>query len=106
MPFCDWKDENWETLIYSIKRGKCILMLGPEAAAQEMDGEMQPLTSVLAQELAQEIPEELKKHLDCRDLQQVLQNFPREDYGESDLFRKVTDCIMFIPMLLTTVITL
>jgi len=89
MPFCDWKDENWKTLIYSIKRGKCILMLGPEAAAREIDGEMQPLTSVLAQQLAPEIPERVKTQIDCRDLQQVLQNLPGEDYGGSDLSQKV-----------------
>jgi hypothetical protein len=49
----EWNDEDWDTLIDSIQTGKCILMLGPGAAGEEIRGRFMPLTEILANKLAE-----------------------------------------------------
>lgn len=51
----EWNDEDWSTLIYTIRRKNCILMLGPDAAVEKADGQSRFLTEILANELAEKI---------------------------------------------------
>ncbi len=30
MPFCDWENDDWETLNLALQHKNCILMLGPD----------------------------------------------------------------------------
>jgi len=46
------RDKDWSSLIHSIERGKCILMLGPRVATEMQDGVDRPLFEILAEELA------------------------------------------------------
>lgn len=47
-----WDDEDWDGLIDPIRTGKCILMLGPDAAGEEIDSHFKPFTEILANNLA------------------------------------------------------
>jgi hypothetical protein len=67
----DWKDKDWDTLVYAIRKNSCILMLGPDAAIGE--GQERPLTEILAKELAEEIDLGDKENIDTWDLAQVAQ---------------------------------
>ncbi|MGA3244842.1 MAG: toll/interleukin-1 receptor domain-containing protein [Bacteroidota bacterium] len=51
MEYREWKDNDWQTLIYAIKNGNCILMLGPEASFEREGDLTRPLTEVLAKKL-------------------------------------------------------
>lgn len=55
MGFNEWKDEDWEALIYTIDRQNCILMLGPDASFEEVNGQNSSLTTLLANKLAESI---------------------------------------------------
>lgn len=55
MKYGEWNDEDWSTLIYTIRRQNCILMLGPDAAVEQVDGQPRFLTEILAGELAEKI---------------------------------------------------
>lgn len=66
-----WADDDWQRLIYAINQGKCILMLGPDAAAEPVDGRQMPLTEMLAGELAGKLTVETRKAIDTRSLAQV-----------------------------------
>lgn len=54
-----WEDDEWDILIRTIKRGDCILMLGPDASLEKVKGEenedFRPLNEILAKELAERI---------------------------------------------------
>lgn len=72
----EWNDEDWDTLIDPIQTGKCILMLGPDAAGEEIGGRFTPLTEILANNLAansqiKEMAESLKVPIDTSNLAQV-----------------------------------
>ena len=72
----EWNDEDWDTLIDPIQTGKCILMLGPDAAGEETGGRFTPLTEILANNLAvtsqiKEMAETLKVPIDTSNLAQV-----------------------------------
>ncbi len=72
----EWNDEDWDTLIDPIQTGKCILMLGPDAAGEETGGRFTPLTEKLANNLAvtsqiKEMAETLKVPIDTSNLAQV-----------------------------------
>ena len=72
----EWNDEDWDTLIDPIHTGKCILMLGPDAAGEESDRRFKPLTEILANNLAEtsqikEVAESLKVSIDASNLSQV-----------------------------------
>ena len=49
------RDEDWESLIYSIQRGRCILMLGPLVATETVGGGERPLVELLSEELAEKL---------------------------------------------------
>jgi radical SAM protein with 4Fe4S-binding SPASM domain len=72
----DFSECNWNSLIFSIHRQKCILLLGPDAAMEEVEGRgSKPLTELLANELANEIglaPDE-NGQIDTNDLLQTAQ---------------------------------
>ena len=87
--YCDWEDENWDTLIYSLHQNNCILMLGPDAATEEVNGRHRPLTEILANELAEKIDPGIKKELNPSDLAQVAQQYCMEK-GRLDLEARVS----------------
>lgn len=88
MPYCDWEPENWDTLIYAIRKNNCILMLGPDAAAEAVNGTHRPLTEILANQLAEKIKPEIKKEINPSDLAQVSQQYFMEK-GRFDLEARV-----------------
>lgn len=48
-------ESDWNSLVYSLRTGNCILLLGPEVATGAQEGETKPLGSLLANELAAEL---------------------------------------------------
>jgi hypothetical protein len=72
------EEEEWDTLIYSIRQGNCILMLGPDAAVEEVDGQTHLLTEILANQLAEKIDEETRGKINPSDLAQVSQYYSIE----------------------------
>lgn len=88
MPYCDWEDENWDALILSIQEKDCILMLGPDAAVEEVNGKHYPLTEILAGRLAKKIDPSIKEHIAVSDLFQVAQYYSMEP-GKKDLIARV-----------------
>jgi hypothetical protein len=88
MPYCDWEDENWDTLIYAIRKNNCILMLGPDAATEAVNGTHRPLTEILANQLAEKIKPEIKKEINPSDLAQISQQYCMEK-GRLDLEARV-----------------
>lgn len=71
MPFCQWEDENWETLLHAIKHKECILMLGPDVPCEVLEGKQRPLTEILANDLAKKIDGEAQEEINISDLAQV-----------------------------------
>lgn len=58
-------EDEWETLIHTIKSNNCILMLGPDASFEEVDGGLKPLTEILANELTEnELIEKIKTKIE------------------------------------------
>jgi hypothetical protein len=49
----EWNEEDWSTLITAIELNTCILMLGPDASFEEVDGQFQPLTEIFSKKLAE-----------------------------------------------------
>ncbi|MDQ1351475.1 MAG: hypothetical protein QG657_1777 [Acidobacteriota bacterium] len=43
MSLCKWSEEDWNVLVHTIHKGKCILMLGPETAIANLDGQPKPI---------------------------------------------------------------
>ncbi len=75
---CRLDDENFEQLIFSIRRKKCILMLGPDASVEQVNGQSQPLNEILAYELAQRIRPDYKKDINPSNLTEVSQYYQME----------------------------
>lgn len=77
MTMCiDWSDENWDSVLFAIQEGNCILMLGPDASVETVNGEAMPLTEILAKEIAgdEKIRREIDSwHVDPINLAQVAQ---------------------------------
>jgi len=63
MEMTTWTEEDWGALLYTIQRERCILMLGPDAATESVNGTLQPLTEILARELAGRLPPDCKRIL-------------------------------------------
>ncbi|MGE5342212.1 MAG: toll/interleukin-1 receptor domain-containing protein [Candidatus Omnitrophota bacterium] len=89
MPYCDWDDDHFDTLIYSIRQNNCILMLGPDAATESIDGQPRVLTETLSGQLAERIDPVIKNHIHPFDLAQVSQNYCAEK-GRLDLEARVS----------------
>jgi hypothetical protein len=75
MECTNWTEEDWKTLLFTIQQKNCILMLGPDAATEEVNGQPRPLTDLLAQELAGNLPAEITQHLDLSNLAQVAEYY-------------------------------
>jgi hypothetical protein len=88
MEMTTWTEEDWGALLYTIQRERCILMLGPDAAIEPVNGELQPLTEILARELAGRLPPDVQKYIDPANLAQVAQYY-RIEQGNNDLEAKV-----------------
>ncbi len=88
MPYCNWEDEDWDTLIYAINQNNCILMLGPDTAVETIDGQSRLLTETLANQLAERLDPETRKPLNPSDLAQVSQYYEMEK-GRHTLEAKV-----------------
>lgn len=88
MEYGNWTPEDWETLLYTIYRQNCILMLGPDAAVEKVDGQFRPLTELLAHELAQKLRPEIREYVDPSNLAQVAQYY-RLEHARNDLEAKV-----------------
>lgn len=70
-----WREEDWNTLIYTITQGNCILMLGPDASAEQIDGQWQPLTEQLSQELFNLLEPDLQANIEPTNFAQVAQYY-------------------------------
>ncbi|MCP4109425.1 MAG: toll/interleukin-1 receptor domain-containing protein [Desulfobacteraceae bacterium] len=90
MDNCVWDDEYWATLIYTIKQNDCILMLGPDASVEQVNGHSRPLAEVLANRLSEKIKPELREKIDNSSLAQVSMHYYM-DTGKNDLRAKVAD---------------
>jgi hypothetical protein len=51
----EWDNDEWDILVRTVSRGNCILMLGPDASLEEINGTSRPLTEILASELAEKL---------------------------------------------------
>jgi hypothetical protein len=86
--YCNWEDEDWDTLIYAINQNNCILMLGPDTAVETVDGQPRLLTECLANQLAERLKPGTLKQLDPSDLAQVSQYY-EEEKGRQSLEARV-----------------
>jgi TIR domain/SIR2-like domain len=83
-----WTEEDWQALVSVIKKGKCILMLGPETAVEEVDGKPQLLCCSIANLLAQGIDSGIKNHIDPCNLMETAQYYSLK-WGKNYLHTKV-----------------
>ena len=90
MEFDQWDDEDWSILNYTIQRGNCILMLGPEVAVEQINNQYRPCTEILANELAEKIGSRVKSwNIDPGNLTQVAHWYCMET-GRTDLEYRVS----------------
>lgn len=76
MRYSDWKDKDWNTLIYAIHHQNCILLMGPDAAVEKADGTSRLSSEILANELAAELEPLIESwHIDISNLLQVSQYY-------------------------------
>ena len=87
--YCQWEDDNLDTIVYSISQGDCILMLGPDASATEVNGTSRPLAEVLANQLSERISQVIKERIDTSNMAQVCQYYSNER-GPQDLQARVS----------------
>jgi hypothetical protein len=81
----DWAEDDWDILIDSLIKHKCILMLGPEIKTEEFNGELRPLKEILSYQLAQETK---KKEINDYDLAEVAENHIRQHNGKRNKLEK------------------
>ncbi|NIM11889.1 MAG: TIR domain-containing protein [Candidatus Aminicenantes bacterium] len=85
----NWEDDDWKTLIHTISRRNCILMLGPDASPGKVNGQIRPLTEILANELAEKVKAKIEaRKIDPGDLLQVAHYYCMEA-GRNGLEAKV-----------------
>jgi hypothetical protein len=87
----NWEEDDWKTIIHTISRKNCILMLGPEASPGKVNenGHTKPLTGILANELAEKIKAKIEaRKIDPDDLLQVAHYYCMEE-GRNGLEAKV-----------------
>src|SRR6516225_4233226 len=51
-------EDDWQTLEFSITQGRCILMLGPDAIVEDVDGKPVPVMQQFSRMLAEKLPAE------------------------------------------------
>jgi hypothetical protein len=81
MPYCKLDDENWQSLIHTIRQGNCILMLGSGASLESYNGKELPCSEIFANELAEKINEKIESwgiNLDTSNLAQIAQYYCME----------------------------
>ncbi|MGD2088335.1 MAG: toll/interleukin-1 receptor domain-containing protein [Candidatus Aminicenantes bacterium] len=92
MSLCKWAEEDWNVLVYAIRKGKCILMLGPETALADIDGHPMLLSQVLANQLTRDMDPRFKENIDPADLMEAAQYYCLQpDRGKIDLQLKIRD---------------
>ncbi len=75
-PFDEWKEDEWKALLRAIRSDNCILMLGPDTAVEEKDGNTLLLNELLAHQLAEKITPPIQEGLvDTSNLAEVAQYF-------------------------------
>ncbi|MGE5340383.1 MAG: KGGVGR-motif variant AAA ATPase [Candidatus Omnitrophota bacterium] len=72
------KDDDWDSLIYSIRKGNCILMLGPDASTEIMDGQYRKISEILANHLVQGINLDKRPEINPNELLQVSRYYNME----------------------------
>src|ERR1043166_3248054 len=77
------QEHDWNTLVLSIIQGDCILMLGPDAITEQVDGASVPLMQLFAQHLRNKLPAEMPLP-EQYSLTQVAQTF-KNYFGAYDL---------------------
>ena len=70
-----WTEDDWNSLLHLIQYKRCILMLGPDASAEEINGQWKPLPEQLANSLYEELVEERRKYVISNNLAQVAQAY-------------------------------
>ncbi|UCD80671.1 MAG: toll/interleukin-1 receptor domain-containing protein, partial [Desulfobacterales bacterium] len=92
MALVDWNEDDWLPLLLTIQQGNCILMLGPDASTEKVDGQSKPCTELLANDLSSKIASEVKAwKIDTNNLAQVSQFYcMKPGRGRTDLLAKVT----------------
>jgi hypothetical protein len=78
MPYCEWDDDNLESLINAIECGNCILMMGAGVSLEKDGDEFLPCTEILARNLAEDIKNETEQwniNPDTSNLAQVAQYY-------------------------------
>ncbi|MDM8514678.1 toll/interleukin-1 receptor domain-containing protein [Desulfobacterales bacterium HSG16] len=82
-------DKDWKTLIHTIEQRECILMLGPDASVEQVNGDCRPLIEILAQDLSKKIKPDTRKKIDTSSIAQVSKYYCLET-GKSDLLANVS----------------
>ena len=91
MALCNWKEDDWNALIHAIRKGKCILMLGPETALADVEGHPQLLSQSLANRLYRDMDPRFKENIDPSNLVDVSQLYCMQGGGKTDLQLKIRD---------------
>ena len=90
MSLCQWAEEDWNVLLYAIRKRKCILMLGPETAISDVDGQPQLLSQTLANLLTRDMEPRYKEHIDPTNLFEAAQYYCLQPgRGKTDLQLKI-----------------
>jgi hypothetical protein len=85
----NWEDDDWKTIIHTLSRRNCILMLGPEASPGKVNGHIRPLAEILANELAEKVKAKIEaRKISPFDLPQVASYYCMEA-GRNGLEAKV-----------------
>ena len=88
-----WIPEDWQDLLHQLKRGRCILMLGPDASAEEIEGQWKPLTEQLSNRLHRELAPEIQREISPNNLAQTTlyyqQQHRRPAYLEAERFYEI-----------------
>lgn len=92
MSLCKWAEEDWNVLIHTIRKGNCILMLGPETAVTDLDGQQKLLSQALANSLYGDVDSRFKGHIDASNLMEVAQYYCfQPDHDKTDLQLKIQE---------------
>lgn len=83
------RESDWKSLIERIKKGKCLLLIGPECSTYIIDGLKNLLIKNMSSELVENNINESTKH--CN-LFQISESYLRHtDYDNEDLYNVVSD---------------
>lgn len=85
----EWTCDEWDTLIHSIRQGNCILMLGPHASLERVNGKCRPLMEILSTELAESIKIRIEERKINQDNLSQVAHYYSMEYGRNGLEAKV-----------------